>query len=111
VRALQAVDFIRPHFRKIDFSHSLAFVQTRWRPLQAMALGLALMGGAFRPLLATSAWVPVTVLQAPEATLWSRGLPVALTLSPVGVSAMLLMLGTMLVQPFALSLIPRLGDH
>jgi hypothetical protein len=35
----------------------------------------------------------------------------AINLSPVCVSAMLLMLGTMLVQPFVLSLIPILGDH
>jgi hypothetical protein len=88
-----------------------AFVQTRWRPLQAIALGLALMGGAFLPLLATRALVPVNVLQATDATLWSGVLPVAINLSPVFVSAMLLMLGTMLVQPFVLSLIPMLGDN
>jgi MFS family permease len=88
-----------------------ASVQTRWRPLQAIALGLALMGGAFLPLLATRALVPVNVLQATDATLWSRVLTVAILLSPVFVSAMLLVLGTMLVQPFALSLIPRLGDN
>lgn len=88
-----------------------ASVQHRWRPLQAIALGLALMGGAFLPLLATRALVPVNVLQAADATIWSRVLPVAINLSPVFVSAMLLVLGTMLVQPFALSLIPMLGDN
>jgi hypothetical protein len=88
-----------------------AYVQTRWRPLQAIALGLALMGGAFLPLLATRAFVPVNVLQAADATTWSRMLTAAINLSPVFVSAMLLVLGTMLVQPFALSLIPVLSGN
>jgi MFS family permease len=88
-----------------------AYVQTRWRPLQAIALGLALMGGACLPLLATSALLPVHVLQVADATTWSRGLTAAINLSPALVSAMLVVLGTMLVQPFALSLISVLGDH
>jgi hypothetical protein len=86
-------------------------VQPRWRPLRAIALGLALMGGAFLPLLATRAFVPVNVLQATDATTWSRVLTAAINLSPAFVSAMLIVLGTMLVQPFALSLIPVLGDN
>jgi hypothetical protein len=88
-----------------------AYVQTRWRPLQAIALGLALMGGACLPLLATRAWLPVHVLQAADATTWSRVLTAAINCSPALVSAMLIMLGTLLVQPFALSLIAVLGDH
>jgi MFS family permease len=88
-----------------------AYVQTRWRPLQAIALGLALMGGAFLPLLATRAFAPVNALQAADATIWSGMLTAAINLSPVFVSAMLLVLGTMLVQPFALSLIPVLSGN
>jgi hypothetical protein len=88
-----------------------AYAQTRWRPLQAIALGLALMGGAGLPLLAARALLPVRVLQAADATTWSTVLTAAINLSPALVSAMLLVLGTMLVQPFALSLVSVLGDH
>ena len=87
-----------------------AYVQPRWRPLQAIALGLALMGGACLPLLATRAFLPVNLLHATDATTWSGVLTMVINLSPACVSAMLIVLGTMLVQPFALSLIPVLGD-
>jgi MFS family permease len=88
-----------------------AYVQPRWRPLQAIVLGLALMGGACLPLLATRAFLPVNLLHATDATTWSGVLTIVINLSPACVSAMLIVLGTMLVQPFALSLIPVLGGN
>ena len=36
-----------------------AYLKTHWRPLQAIALGLTLMGGAFLPLLAARTFLPI----------------------------------------------------
>jgi MFS family permease len=93
--------------------HITAYLKAHCRPLQAIALGLTLMAGAFLPLLAAGPFLPIHTL--PDAlggmTTLHAVVIGALNFSPVFVSVMLLSLGTMVAAPFALSLIPVLGGH
>jgi MFS family permease len=90
-----------------------AYLKAHWRPLQAVAMGLTVMGGAFLPLLTTRTFLPIHTLQGAfaDATHVQAVLIGAINLSPAFASAMLLSLGIMVVQPFALSLIPSLGGN
>jgi Major Facilitator Superfamily len=93
--------------------HITAYLKTHWRPLQAVAMGLTLMGGAFLPPLAARPFLPMHTFQSAfsDATTLQAVLIGAINFSPAFASAMLLSLGTMMVQPFALSLIPGLGGN
>ena len=42
--------------------HITAYLKARWRPLQAIAVGLTVMGGAFLPLLAARTFLPIHTL-------------------------------------------------
>ena len=90
-----------------------AYLKARYRPLQAIAVGLTLMGGAFLPLLTARTFLPIHALQGAfgDATTLQVVLIGAINFSPALVSAMLLSLGTMMVHPVALSLIPSLGRN
>ena len=93
--------------------HITAYLKAHWRPLQAIAVGLTVMGGAFLPLLAARTFLPIHTLHGVfgDATHVQAVLIGAINFSPAFASAMLLSLGTMVVQPFALSLIPSLGGN
>jgi hypothetical protein len=93
--------------------HITAYLTAHCRPLLAIALGLTLMAGAFLPLLAARPFLPIHTLPDAfgETTALHAVLMGAVNFSPVFVSVMLLSLGTMVVSPFALSLIPVLGGH
>jgi MFS family permease len=93
--------------------HITAYLKAHCRPLQAIAVGLTLMGGAFLPLLATRPFLPIHILPGAfgETTTLYAVLMGAINFSPAFVSAMLLSVGTMVVSPFALSLIPVLGGN
>jgi hypothetical protein len=93
--------------------HITAYLKAHCRPLQAIALGLTLMAGAFLPLLAAGPFLPIHTLPDAfgETTTLHAAVIGALNFSPVFVSVMLLSLGTMVVAPFALSLIPVLGSN
>jgi len=88
--------------------HITAYVKARWRPLQAIALGLVLMGAAFIPMLAASPFLP---LDASHTETVYPFLIQTLNLSPAILSVVLLALGAMTLQPFVLSLIPVLGGN
>lgn len=88
--------------------HVTAYVKARWRPLQAITLGLVLMGAAFVPMLVVDAFLPLDASHAkPVYTFLIK----ALNLSPAILSVVLLSLGAMTLQPFVLSLIPILGGN
>jgi hypothetical protein len=93
--------------------HITAYLKAHCRPLQAIALGLTLMAGAFLPLLAARPFLPIHTLPGAfgDTTTLHAVLMGAINFSPVFVSAMLLSVGTMVVSPFALSLIPVLGGN
>jgi MFS family permease len=93
--------------------HITACLKAHCRPLQAIAVGLTLMGGAFLPLLAARPFLPIHTLPGAfgDTTTLHAVLMGAINFSPVFVSAMLLSVGTMVVSPFALSLIPVLGGN
>jgi MFS family permease len=93
--------------------HIIAYLKAHCRPLQAIAVGLTLMGGAFLPLLAARPLLPIHTLPGAfgDTTTLHAVFMGAVNFSPVFVSAMLLSLGTMVVSPFALSLIPVLGGN
>lgn len=86
--------------------HVTAYVKARWRPLQAITLGLVLMGVAFVPMLLDSSFLPLNASQTKTTVTF---LVQTLNLSPAILSVVLLSLGTMTLQPFVLSLIPALG--
>jgi MFS family permease len=90
-----------------------AYLKAHWRPLQAIAMGLTVMGGAFLPLLAAKTLLPIHTLPGAfgDATHVQAILVGTINFSPAFASAMLLSLGIMVVQPFALSLIPSLGGN
>jgi MFS family permease len=90
-----------------------AYLKAHWRPLQAIAMGLTVMGGAFLPLLAARTLLPIHTLHGAfgDATHMQAVLIGAINLGPAFASAMLLSLGTMVVHPFALSLIPSFGGN
>jgi len=88
--------------------HIMAYVKARWRPLQAITLGLVLMGAAFIPMLAAGPFLP---LDASHTETVYTFLIQALNLSPAILSVVLLSLGAMTLQPFVLSLIPVLGSN
>lgn len=93
--------------------HLTAYVKITWRPLQAIARGLMLMGLAFVPLWVGRLFLPLHAWQAdpePARLLYSFMLAVV-NLSPAVISALLLALGVMTLQPFVLSLIPTLGER
>jgi MFS family permease len=93
--------------------HITAYMKAHYRPLQAIAIGLTLMGGAFLPLLAAQPFLPIYALPGAfgDATNLQAVLMGVINFAPAFASAMLLSLGTMVVQPFALSLIPSLGGN
>ena len=93
--------------------HITAYMKAHWRPLQAIAIGLVLMGAAFIPMLAAGPFLPLTSFQTAtgHAKTVHTILTSALNLSPAVVSAALLSLGIMTLQPFVLSLIPVLGGN
>jgi MFS family permease len=88
--------------------HITAYVKARWRPLQAITLGLVLMAAAFIPMLAAGPFLP---LDASHTETVYTCLIKALNLSPAILSVVLLSLGAMTLQPFVLSLIPLLGSN
>jgi hypothetical protein len=88
--------------------HITAYVKARWRPLQAITLGLVLMGAAFVPMVAAGPFLP---LDASHTETVYTFLIQALNLSPAILSVVLLSLGAMTLQPFVLSLIPVLGSN
>ena len=91
--------------------HITAYAKAHWRPLQAITLGLTCMAAAFVPMLVAGPFLPLDA--APIATSAVETAHVflikALNLSPAVLSAALLALGTMTLQPFVLSLIPSPG--
>jgi MFS family permease len=93
--------------------HITAYAKAHWRPLQAITLGLVCMAAAFVPMLVAGPFLPLDA--APIATSAVETAHVflikALNLSPAVLSAALLSLGTMTLQPFVLSLIPVLGGN
>jgi MFS family permease len=93
--------------------HITAYLKAHYRPLQAIAVGLMLMGGAFLPLLAARPFLPIHALPGAfgDTTTPHAVLMEVVNFSPAFASAMLLSLGTMVVSPFALSLIPGLGGN
>jgi hypothetical protein len=93
--------------------HVTAYLKAHWRPLQAIAVGLILMGGAFLPLLAARPFLPIYLPQDTfsEATNLYAVVIGIINFSPAFVSAMRLSLGAMMVQPFGLSLIPTLSGN
>jgi MFS family permease len=93
--------------------HITAYLKARWRPLHVIAMGLTVMGGAFLPLLAARTFLPIHTLQGVfgDATHVQAVLIGAINISPAFASAIFLSLGTMVVQPFALSQIPSLGGN
>ncbi|GAB4194105.1 MAG: hypothetical protein OHK0022_09710 [Roseiflexaceae bacterium] len=94
--------------------HLTNFSQRRWSPARAISIGLATMGLAFVPLLLATPLLPVP----PEAL---RGvLPAgigsfagfaagAINFAPVLLATVLLTVGSLIAQPFAMGLIPVLG--
>jgi MFS family permease len=88
--------------------HITAYVKARWRPLQAITLGLVLMGAAFVPMLVAGPFLP---LDASHTRTVYTFLIKVLNLSPALLSVVLLSLGAMTLQPFVLSLIPVLGGN
>lgn len=91
-----------------------AFSQARWTPAQAIALGLAVMGLAFVPLLLAAPLLPLRAeallpLLPPAAGALAGPLASAANLAPVLVATGLLTLGSLIAQPFALEMIPLLG--
>lgn len=96
-----------------------AFSVRRWRPSQAIAVGLTLMGAAFAPELASAGLLPLTpqslqdLLPGLVGLDWSapqaRLLLDLINLSPVLISASLLSLGIMVSLPFAMDMIPTLS--
>jgi hypothetical protein len=93
--------------------HITAYVKAHWRPLQAITLGLVLMGAAFIPLLVAGPFLPLDAmpLAAGHTKTVYPLLIKALNLSPAILSVVLLSLGAMTLQPFVLSLIPVLGGN
>ncbi|MGI5491515.1 MDR family MFS transporter [Microtetraspora malaysiensis] len=75
-----------------------AFASRRWRPEQAIARGLAVMGAAFVPVLLASQFAA-----QPER------LPYGLGAAPAVLSAILLTAAGMLIFPFEMAMISTLG--
>jgi MFS family permease len=75
-----------------------AWCRHRWGPGRCLVVGLGLMGAAFVPPLATAAAAP-------------GGLPIAVLLAPLVVSAALLALGTIIVFPFEMDTIVTLANN
>jgi hypothetical protein len=71
------------------------FCQRHWTPARAVAIGLLVMGGAF-VLLGACVALPTSAVGMVQ-------------LAPVLIAAAILMLGTLIAQPFALDLTATLG--
>ncbi|MEU1734676.1 MFS transporter [Streptosporangium sp. NPDC020145] len=81
-----------------------AWAQARWRPPQAIARGLALMGLSFVPVAVSTLWLQGPVPSGPVA--W------AFTLAPALTTAALLSVATMIIYPFEMTTIAAFGgDH
>jgi len=81
-----------------------AWAGARWTPTEAIARGLGLMGLAFVPLLVAAPLLPVSSADLA----W---LVLAINLAPVALSYALLFLGELLVQPFTMDTVARLGNE
>lgn len=84
----------------------IAYCRARLGPFQTISLGLLLMSAAFLPLLLLSPFLSGT---GDPAGLLSRIGMTALTLSPVLLAALLLTVGIMMTNPFAMEMIPQLA--
>jgi len=80
--------------------------RARWRPPTAIAIGLALMGLAFVPILLATPFLPRGATGGGAAATFAAQ---ALNLSPILLGISLLAFGMMIAQPFSLELIPRLA--
>lgn len=83
-----------------------AYCKARWGATRSIMLGLGLMGFAFLPLLVLTPWLPT--LSPAEASPW---LQAAIHLSPILLSTVLLTMGSLIAQPFAMEMIPLLGGE
>ncbi|MEV0756767.1 MFS transporter [Streptosporangium sp. NPDC050280] len=76
----------------------------RWRPPQAIAWGLVLMGLAFVPLALAAPWAGTAVVP-------SGGAALMLTLVPVLGTTVLLSLATMIIYPFEMATVATFGGR
>jgi MFS family permease len=81
-----------------------AWTTRRWRPPQAIARGLVLMGLAFVPLTLAAPWAGTAVVP-------SGGGALMLALVPVLGTAVLLSLATMIIYPFEMATISSFGGR
>jgi MFS family permease len=93
--------------------HVTSFSRARWRPPQAIAIGLMLKGLAFVPPIFTAMFLWDSILLDPYGAglggiiaTWTSMLVV---LSPLLVCVTVLTIGGMVSQPFVMSMIPDLG--
>lgn len=91
-----------------------SFSQRRWTPARAITVGLAVMGLAFVPLLLAAPLLPVSpaalgALLPEGAAALAGPLASAFNLAPVLLATVLLTLGSLIAQPFAMEQIPLLG--
>jgi dipeptide/tripeptide permease len=82
-----------------------AWAGTRWQASQAITRGLALMGVAFAPLVLAAPWLPLSA--GPDAA-WHI---MVINLLPVTLSYAALFVGELLVQPFTMDTVARLGQE
>ncbi|MFB9678926.1 MFS transporter [Streptosporangium vulgare] len=81
-----------------------AWATRRWRPPQAIARGLVVMGFAFTPLALAAPWAGTAVVP-------SGGVARMLALVPVLGAAVLLSLATMIIYPFEMATIATFGGR
>lgn len=81
-----------------------AWATRRWRPPQAIARGLVVMGLAFAPLALAAPWAGAAVVP-------SGGVAQILALVPVLGTAVLLSLATMIIYPFEMATIATFGGR
>jgi hypothetical protein len=87
-----------------------AWVKDRWRPAQAIARGLVMMGLSFTPLAIAAPWVRTA---GGVSSGVSGGVSAAqiLLLAPVLLTAALLSLATMIIYPFEMATIAAFGGE
>ncbi|MEU3168996.1 MFS transporter [Streptosporangium sp. NPDC006930] len=81
-----------------------AWATRRWRPPQAIAWGLVLMGLAFVPLALAAPWAGTAVVP-------SGGAALMLALVPVLGTTVLLSLATMIIYPFEMATVATFGGR
>jgi len=81
-----------------------AWAARRWRPPQAIARGLVLMGLAFVPLALAAPWTGTAVVP-------SGGVALVLALVPVLGTTVLLSLATMIIYPFEMATVATFGGR